>query len=84
MEGYLDDSPSQGKYQYLKDILIREYELSKIVRDDNILDLTAVADKRPSELMGMIMRLHGLVFNQMCFLESSTSWCKKCRFNSSK
>ena len=59
VECYLDDPPSHGKYQYLKDILIREYELSDIERGDKILDLTALGDKRPSELMDMILRLNG-------------------------
>ena len=55
----LQHPPPTDRYITLKEFLVSAYELSAPERADRLLSITELGDRRPSELMDVILRLNG-------------------------
>lgn len=64
---FLEEPPSQGKYEGLKAFLLSVYDLSEQQRAQQLLSIRDLGDRRPSELMDTMLRLHGKHDSQ-CYL----------------
>ena len=47
----ITNAPSEGKYEYLKHHLLKEFSLSKTERAAALLDLSGLGDMKPSQLL---------------------------------
>ena len=55
----LDNPPENGKYDQLKQRLLRTFQLSDSERAARLLRLSGLGDRRPSQLMEEMLHLHG-------------------------
>ena len=63
----LDDPPNDDKYQTLKRFLLDAYGLSEQQRAQQLLSITDLGDRKPTELLDTMLRLHGKHDSQ-CYL----------------
>ena len=52
-------TPDANKYQYLREQLIKRFDLSDEERADRLLDMQTLGGRRPSELADAILQLNG-------------------------
>jgi hypothetical protein len=55
----LERPPASEKYRHLKEFLTQRFELSPEERGDRLLEIRALGDRRPSDLMDSILQLNG-------------------------
>jgi len=55
----LSDPPAQGKYQALKNVLLKRCGLSELARAQKLLQLHGLGDRRPSDLLSDMQAIQG-------------------------
>lgn len=63
----LEDPPADGKYEAVKDFLVSTFGLSQQQRAQRMLAISDLGDRQPSELMDVMLRLHGS-HDRQCYL----------------
>ena len=54
----IENPPTEGKYQAIKDALLAAYETTQFQKDTSLLKMTGLGDCRPSELLQYVQAMN--------------------------